>query len=227
MRKKISYLLKILVVICSLGGVTLSSVLSKRHGYGEWWRAFLYFTGQSNLWLGLSFLMLLIVPLISKSWYDKKSQVLYLFKYISTVCITVTFIVFSVFLAPFAPPEYYLFGVSSFLTHIFAPIFAITDFFVDDHPYNLNSKKALWTTVPPFFYTVVVISLVALKVDFGRGEPYPYYFFNIYSPAGLFGFSVIPPYFVGTFYWILGLALSVYFIARLYARLKTKVRKNA
>ena len=126
MRKRFSYILKILVSICSLGGVALSSVLSNKHGYGEWWRAFLYFTGQSNIWLGVSFVLLLVSPLINRSWFNKNKQVLYLFKYISTVCITVTLIVFSVFLAPFAPPEYYLFGVSSFLTHIFAPIFAIT-----------------------------------------------------------------------------------------------------
>ena len=141
-------------------------------------------------------------------------------KYITTVCITITFIVFNVFLLPFAPPEYKLLTLVSIMAHNLSPIFAVTDFFVDEFTIPFSKKKAFATTIPPLIYTFMVFILSTLHVDFGRGEEFPYYFMNMYSPAGFFGFSKIPPYFVGTFYWIVGLASIVVMIALLYAKLK-------
>lgn len=227
MRRKISLVLKILVVLCSLGGVLLNFVNASRDGYGRWWNTLLYFTGQSNIWLGLTFIAVLIINSIKGGHVEKIKKTAYIFKYIFTVCITITCIVFSVFLAPFAPPEYHLFVFSSFLTHIFAPTFAVIDFFVDEYKIKFTKKSAWLCVIPPFIYTVVVCFLVGFRVDFGRGDFFPYYFFNFYSPAGMFGFSLIPPYFAGTFYWVVMLALMVFGIGRLYARFKNPAEKTS
>lgn len=227
MRKKISFALKILVVLTSLGGVFISFFSAVKDGYHSWADRFLYFTGQSNLWLGFTFLAIIIHSFTRGVKKEIRKKRLYTLKYIFTVCITVTCIVFCVFLAPFAPAEYHLWNFSSFLTHIFSPAFAIADFFVDEYSMRLTKKQALLTTVPPFIYTMAVVLLAAFHADFGRGDPYPYYFMNIYSPSGFFGFSNVAPYFAGTFYWILALAAMVFGIALLYARFKNPTKKRS
>ena len=60
-RCAISYIFKCLTVIFSLGGVLLSFLTAKEEGYFPWYTRLFYFTAQSNIWIGLTFLTILIV----------------------------------------------------------------------------------------------------------------------------------------------------------------------
>ena len=222
-KRKFSYVLKILTVCCSLGGVLLSLIFARRDGYSHWTRRTFYFTAQSNMWIGFTTLAILLLPLLPLK-LQKIKNFLYLFKYVFTVCIAMTAIVFLGFLAPFADQSYHVWEFSSFLTHVFSPLFAILDFFVDDYKINLNKNSIFLVAVPPLFYIGFSAVLSAFSVDFGRGVNYPYFFMNHYSKAGVFGFSKEVPL-LGTFYWICFFAIITMCLGFFFAKIKNKTTK--
>lgn len=221
-RAKISFFIKILVATFSLGGVTMGVFTAKRDGYSAWWRRTAYFTTQSNIWLGLLFLSLIIMPIINRSFFEKHKRFLYVLKYAFTVSITMTALVFCCFLAPFADKTYHVWSIISLFTHVFSPTLAVADFFVDDYKLNFNKKLILFPLLPPLLYVIVSAILSVFNFDFGRGVNYPYFFMNHFSPAGVFGFSKQKPFFIGSFYWITFLAILTITIAFIYAKLKIK-----
>lgn len=223
-RNAISFMLKCLTVIFSLGGVLLSFLTAKQEGYFPWYTRLFYFTAQSNIWIGLTFLTILIVTFFfprARRFKDK----LYFFKFAFTSSITITALVFFCFLAPFADASYHVWSLSSFMTHLFAPVLAIVDFFVDDYPVYLTKKQRFCAVVPPTIWITIVSIMSILKVDFGRGVFYPYPFFNFYSQLGIFGFSKELPL-MGAFYWIIGIGFMFFITGIIYAKLKAVQRRK-
>ncbi len=216
--KKISILLKLLTLVSSIGGVTISLFESTAHGYSHWSKRFLYFTAQSNLWIGFTMLALLVCALLKK----KPPAFLYVFKYIFTVSITVTGLIFTCLLGPFGDASYHLWVFSSWLTHVFSPAFAIADFFLDREKIPLTAGQVWICILPPLFYCGLTIALETVGTDFGRGLAYPYFFMDIYSPVGLFGFSDQLPFFAGSFYWFTVIAAIILGLGILYFRLHEK-----
>ena len=210
-KNKTSIILKIGIVLSALGGVALSLIEYKQDGYSSWYRRLLYFTAQSNIWIGVTCLLLTFSSIFHTS--EKWRHALYVCKYIFTVSITITGLVFCTLLAPFAPKSYHLWVLSGYLTHIFTPSFAILDFFIDDYPLKIEKKHVLLSVIPPSFYFISTMVFSFFKVDFGRGEFYPYYFLNFRSPAGIFGFSNQAPFFIGSFYWMIAFSLLIILIA--------------
>lgn len=220
------FMLKCLTAISSLGGLILSFLTSKNEGYKVGLARLTYFTGQSNLWIGTATLFLIVAQLFLPN-AKKLTSILYVFKYIFTVSIAITAIVFFCFLAPFATPRYHVWSYSSILTHLFAPLFAIFDFFLDDYHYNFSLRQKLYTIIPPSAYVTFSLLLSLFKVDFGRGVSYPYFFLNYFAPWGLFAIINRPPYILGTFYWLIILPSMVIMVGFLFAKLKSMQNKNA
>ena len=174
-RNALSMLLKYLTVCASLGGVLLSLMNARQDGYSHWGKRLLYFTAQSNIWLGFTFLFILLLPLKKKNaelWKER----LYLLKYIFTVSITITGIVFCALLAPFSDDSYHPWEICNLLTHVFSPLFAIIDFFLDPYHIPLYKKQIFLTLLPPLAYFSLASILGAVHTDFGRGVSYPYFF---------------------------------------------------
>ncbi len=220
-KQAVSMSLKTLTVLSALLGVALSMRYAVTDGYSHWSKRLLYFTAQSNLWTGFTFLALLIFS-FRKHTNEKYKRSLYLLKYIFTVSITVTGVVYCGFLGPFSDPSYRPWSFSSILTHACTPVFAVADFFMDDYKIALGRKEILLCALPPLFYVLFAAVLFFLHTDFGRGVNYPYFFMNYTSPVGLFGFSKRLPFFMGTFYWLAILTALVLGIAALYAKLRGK-----
>lgn len=217
LKDRFSITLKILTVISSLGGLIISLTTAKFDGYSHWTKRLAYFTAQSNIWIGITFLAVLF----TKNSNAKIKNALYLMKYAFTVSITMTGLVFLSFLAPFADESYHVWSISGCLTHVFSPIFAIADFFIDDYKIPIKGKRTFIAVIPPALYVGVSAILTALNFDFGRGDAYPYFFMNYLSPAGVFGFSKTYPFFIGYFYWIAALALITALIGIFYSKLTT------
>ncbi|MBQ8292154.1 MAG: hypothetical protein IJX88_06605 [Clostridia bacterium] len=223
-RKNFSYLFKILVVLCSLGGVTLSLAQAHHDGFSHWAKRLLYFTAQSNLWIGITCLLLLFLPFLYPS--EKTVQRLYLLKFVFTVSIAVTCLVFCGLLGPFADKSMHPWSFSSFLTHVFSPIFALIDYFLDPYPIKLKKGQFVLALLPPLFYVLIASILNLQGIDFGRGDPYPYFFLHYRSPVGLFGFSNAFPFYAGTFYWLALFAFVVFIIAGLFSKAKSHEKKR-
>lgn len=226
MREKISFTLKWTVLVLSFSGVIWSFFNAEADGYSHWTKRLLYFTSQSNIWVALSMLAILVVSLTSLSKRARLKNFLYILKYVFTVSITLTGFIFCVVLAPGAAKDNYnAWSGASIMTHVLVPVLTIVDFFLDTYRVSLKKRHMFLTAVPPFIYMIFATVLVLMRVDFGRGDAFPYFFFNYYSPAGFFGFSDEMPYILGSFYWIIFMFLLIVGVGALYRRLYSLKKK--
>jgi len=223
MKDKLSKYLKLAIFITSFSGVIWSFFSATADGYSHWATRLLYFTGQSNIWIGLTALAMLIFSLLKPNVSPRVKNALYILRYVFTVSITLTALIFCGVLAPTAHKSgYNAFTGASILTHMIVPTLAVVDFFLDTYRVKLSGKHVSLSIVPPLIYLVFASILCILKVDFGRGDPFPYVFFNFYSPAGVFGFSSEMPYVIGSFYWMLFMLGIIIGVGTLYKKLYSK-----
>ena len=129
-RKITSIVLKSIVVLAATVGVIIQ--------VAETYVSLLYFTIQSNIWIGVTCLVGLVLMLTNKPI----KNAMYLIKLIFTVSITLTGVVYCTLLAPFMGEQAYSF--SSTLLHVVVPVVAIADFLVYDY-----SGEYKWLNCPP------------------------------------------------------------------------------
>ena len=223
----ISMLLQLLTASCMVAGITLTAQMGG--GFMGGGTAFLYFTVQSNLWIGVTcalFFVLNVIALVRPSF--SIPRVLHIIKFVFTVSITLTGIVFCCVLAPTLPGSFQ--SAANVLTHVVVPIAAVADLFLC-RPQEIAYKQFAFALIPPIYYLCFAGIGYALHWDFGGGNNYPYFFLNWDSPAGAFGFSSEMPYFMGCFYWIVVMIafislLSLGYIALLRALNRRAERKS-
>ena len=228
MKTKVNILeiLEALIIIFATVGITIALASYELDGYSHPAKRLLYFTNLSNVWMAVSALILIFYRrgILRPLWLTERR--VYLIKYVFTVSITITGFVYCAILAPFAPDGYRAFSTSSVMTHIIVPTLSIADLFVDRYAGKISLRDVFLTTAPPLLYFLFSMTLSLLNVDFGLGDPYPYFFLNLKSPAGFFGFSDIPPFIFGTFYWMLIFLSMVLSFAFLFAFLRNKLTKS-
>ena len=215
MKTKYAQILKILVIATSFGGVALGLLMAWEEGYSEAWRRLLYFTAQSNLWLGITLFLSLFRFARATS---RRVALFSLLQYVFTVSILLTGLVFCLILDPYAPPDYSPWTASNLLTHACTPVLALFLYAFSPRHFQFNPKTVCVTLLPPLFYLGFVAVLTHFAVEFGRGRPAPYFFMDFRSPRAIFGLSGTPPQAVGSFYWIVLLCLIVLLLAELLAR---------
>lgn len=224
MRKKLSLIMKYVIVSTSLLGVFIALWTTKLDGYSYWGSRFLYFTNLSNLWIGFTVLAILLLPLFKKANQEKWKEKLYLLKYVFTVSITVTGLVFCCLLAPFADESYRPWSWRSIGVHVLSPLASILDFFLEEQAFPWKKRQVFYPIIPPLCYFAFALILGACGVDFGRGETFPYFFLNFKGEAGFFGFvdGDLPQF--GSMYWIILILLLILSLSMIYA-LKYKKKK--
>lgn len=207
-----------LIFLFSATGFLLSCFFAQRDGYSHWLKRLLYFTQQSNLWIGITSLIFAIL-LIKKNTSTRDLQIISILKYIFTISITITGVIFCTLLAPFADFEIWTFA--NLLTHIVVPVLSICDFFTNPNILRLQKKHIWLALVPPLVYFILTSILCMLKIDFGRGLAYPYFFMDFFSEAGFFGFIAEWPPQIGSFYWIVFFFIFIYLLSTAYFKIHT------
>lgn len=224
MRKYLSMFLKFIIVISSFTGIYLSVFSSSKFMSGL--KSLMYFTIQSNIWIGiwsLFLLILMILELIKKKTIRKRYM--YLFKQIFTVSITLTGVMYCFFLAPTSNSNN-AWSLVNLLTHVIVPISSVFDFFIDDFKVLFKKKDSLLTLIPSVYYVFFALICYLADFKFSDGNNYPYFFLNFGSPSGMFGFSDNPLYFMGTFYWILAMGLLVLGCGLVFSIINNKINKK-
>lgn len=169
-------LIKAALVIIGTLGIILTAQSSAFMGGAS---VFFFFTVQSNIFIMLMALIFLInevVVLITKKSFI--NQALLHIKYVATIAITVTFLVFFTMLAPLMGVDYLL-SFNNFSLHAIVPILAIIDFFLFDKDINLTYKTSLFATISPISYVIFVYIGAIFKLQYGENLYYPYFFLNI------------------------------------------------
>lgn len=139
------------------------------------WYAFQYYTMDSNIFAAITSIMLIFSLLKN----GKSSELIQKFRYYSTCCVTLTFIVVVTILVPIAGwhtlPNRLFMGTDLWL-HTVGPLINVFSFLVLETEFDLNKKQPLFAIIPTFIYAVIAIILNLARVIDG-----PYVFLRIYD----------------------------------------------
>ena len=221
-KKIIRMLIFSALIIVGILGIILTAVSTSFMGGAS---VFYFFTVQSNIFIiAMTFLFLghVIICLINKK--ETVNQVMLQIKFVATVAITITFLVFFTMLAPLMGVDYLL-SFKNFSLHAIVPILAIIDFIVFDTDINLSYPKSLIASIAPISYVFFVYAIgVPLKLQYAENLYFPYFFLN-YEQNGFFfekGFGVIP--------WVIVLLTAICGLSLLFCffiKLRQKaIKKN-
>ncbi len=213
-------LIKAALIIIGVLGIVLTALSTAFMGGAS---VFFFFTVQSNIFIMLMALIFLInevmVLITNKSFIN---QTLLHIKYVATVAITVTFLVFFTMLAPLMGVDYLL-SFNNFSLHAIVPILAIVDFFLFDKDIKLTYKSSLLATISPICYAIFVYIGAIFKLEYSENLYYPYFFLNIDTNGFFFekGTMGIIPWIIILLSFIIGLGCLFY----LFMKLRQKVKK--
>lgn len=216
--KAASYILKCITVISAVIGVFLSWYAG-RYSFMGGKRVFMFFTIQSNIAIAVicavgSLIMMMNRP-VGNAWFTVK--------FVGTVAITLTGLVFCFVLAPTMGK--YAWNPQNVLTHVIVPVAAVADFFVTGPYGNIKKRNIFLVTLPPLAYAIYAGIGYAAEWQFAEGINYPYFFLNWGSPAGALGFTKELPY-MGCVWWIFALLILLILIGYLYLAIIGVCRKK-
>ena len=216
-RKTVSWILKGIVIICAVSGTVISALAGKNTFMGGS-HVFMFFTIQSNIAIALVCLigMLYLIKGHAPGWW-------YVIKFVFTVSITLTGIVFCFVLAPTL--KGHAWNLQNILTHVVVPIAAVADFFVTGVRSDIRKNSVIYVTIPPLLYAVYAGIGYVSGWEFIKGANYPYFFLNWGSPAGAFGFVKGLP-FMGCVWWILAILIFLIAVGLLYLKVLDMEKKR-
>ncbi len=176
MKQKSKYLLEavlnLLIFISSLSGCI---IIFLKQGF----TMLMFYTVDSNILALLASLLVGIYALKAYKSGVKIPESIKMLKYISVCCLTVTFIVVVLVLAPMNGIKGYqmmLFSGDMLFHHLISPVLSILTFLMFDRVSYSNSKSASFALIPTIIYAVILITLNLLRIVEG---PYP--FLRVYA----------------------------------------------
>jgi len=216
-------ILKLIVVISATIGVILSAIAGIEAFMGGS-TVFMYFTIQSNILIALVCLIGMILILFKL----KTNNIWNIIKFVSTISITLTGLVFCFVLAPTMESDAW--GLANVLTHVVVPLAAIIDFFVIGIYLEYKKADVIYVIIPPLLYAIYAGIGYALNWQFSKNTNYPYFFLNWGSKAKAFGFTNELPY-MGVMWWIILLLLMLVGLGFLYLKIinviKNRIQKQS
>lgn len=225
MKKILSILIKVIAIISSLYGIirSYSGLMS-----------FTYFTILSNIFVTIILFIFLIKDILNISGRNiKYNNYLYITKFLATISITLTFLVFLTILAPTLESgiihAYIDNGAGSLCVHFITPVLAIIDFLLFDSEYKSTLSHSIYAIIPPLVYVLFIVILSSLGLRWGPMYA-PYNFLNYGAPTGWFGFDLSllgwETLGIGVFYMIVLLSIIFIFIGILFLKTKDKLKKG-
>lgn len=217
-KTRLSFLFKIIVFVSAIVG-TLLSYLASRDSFMGGSTVFMFFTTQSNIAMA-------IISLIGFCYMIRArevGQVWQIIKFVGTVAITLTGVVFCFVLAPTLGEDAW--NIQNILTHVVVPVVSVIDFFVVSGAFNIKKKSVFYVIIPPILYAIYAGIGYVNNWQFAEGYNYPYFFLNWGSKAGAFGFSDELP-FMGTAWWILALFIFLIIVGYVYLVIADRLKNR-
>lgn len=219
MKKQIIQLaIRLSLAIIGIVGIVITAVSGSFMGQNK---TFLYFTVQSNITIiaiELVFAVDALLQILGKKSFSNNA--LLLIKYVFTVAITITFLVFAFILAPTLSASYLL-SYGNFSLHFIVPILALVDFFIFNSDIKLTKVNCLLGAAMPIYYVIFFLIGIPLGVTYLNGSRAPYFFLE-YEKLTWFRFTENGP---GVIYWILILTIAIIglcYLFYLFMRLRQK-----
>ena len=218
----IQLIIRLVLAAVGISGIVITVISSSSIGQSK---AFLYFTIQSNITIILVELLFAfdaLLQLLGKKSFVSNAHLLV--KYLFTVAITITFLVFVSMLAPTLGMNYLL-SYGNFSLHFIVPILALIDFFVFNNDIRLTKFNCLFGIAMPIYYMFFFLAGIPLGVRYINNDIAPYFFLN-YEQITWFNFTSKGP---GVFYWLIILTAGIVglcYLFYLFMWLRQKPRKK-
>ena len=190
----------------------------------------LYFTTQSNIWIMLIALVMVFYD-IAKTTIPK---IVYVIKYIFTVSIMVTGIVYNLILAPqyaiYFGSFFKAYSMSVTILHVVVTLLAFISYVLfDENPFKRKFNLLGYTMPMLYFLFIIVLSIVSSNdyiFDGMDGAPsrFPYFFLD-YINNGWFTLTGNIAK-LGTFYWFLISLVLVVAISQLLRFVQRKISQS-
>ena len=170
--------------------------------------AFKFFTVDSNILMGITALIFAISEYKIINQKEKKiSSKLYVLKLISTVGVTLTFIVTTFYLAPFIVDNFFvLFKNSNLFFHLIIPILSLVTFVFFEHA-NIKFKYTFYGLIPVILYGLFYVTNVLIHIENGAVlKKYDWYFFaqgGLLTTIFVFVFLHVLTYIISLSIWFL------------------------
>lgn len=219
------FIFNLLLVICVIFGQYFS--FTKRSYLNATGSPLLYFTNQSNVWIGVIALVFVIFDFVVlvKNKDIEKPNYLYIIKFMCTVAITLTGVIFNFILYPQAVinniPLLY-FSLHNFFVHVIVPVLSVISYIIFDYRFRTTKFTFLFATILPIYYLCFSLILSANNVYFTKDSTVPYFFLD-YKTYGWFNISSNG---LGVFYWIIIVILMICIIAIIFIVIKNARAKH-
>lgn len=164
----LAIILNFIIFILEIIGAVLSI---QRHGI----LAFTFYTENSNYYALFVSLIFCIGGIVAVIRQDYLYHWIHTLRFISTVCLTITFIIAVFVLMPFRPNmvPFMLFEGSSLYQHLLCPLLSLFSFLVLENQKPFSRNVIIYAIIPTIVYGVTCIILNILKVITG---PYPFFY---------------------------------------------------
>lgn len=208
-------IIKVSVILSAIIGVVLQMDTASG-GFMSGRSLIMYFTIQSNLWIAMIAFVGIFVAI-----FNKPAKGFYLLKYILTMGILLTYVVFSILLSPSMPLSY-LVSPSNLFVHTLTPVLAMVDYLMNDHKITVN-KQGLYGLITPAYYLVFSYTMYFAGIRFSDGSKFPYFFLDFES-NGWFTFNDGK---LGVVFWYLIVMGLIYLISEVASNIKRRNRQDA
>lgn len=170
-KKQFSLISNLLIAGMELGALLLCFIF-------EWPRTFKYYTTISNVFAGISCILLALYQIINYKTGKEIPYFAIIFKYISACMLSVTFLVVLFVLVPASGDVNemirLLFSPKLLFHHTLCPILCIISFVFFENEYKIKKKYILYSLIPTFLYAIIFIFLNAFNIVNG-----PYFFLKV------------------------------------------------
>ena len=197
MKNKKEILFNLILVICEIVGITVSSMTLHRF-------AAEYYTEDSNL-----FALLVTVIYLYYLFSNKKvPKLISILRLSALIGLSVTFLVVLFVLLPMVNFNFgFMFGGANFFLHLACPLFLFYLFMFKDKKVKLDKKDVFKSLIPTIIYSIIIIILNIFKVIEG---PYP--FLKVYKQ----------PVYMSIF-WCVAIVGGAYLLALALNKIKSKL----
>lgn len=218
-------IINILIVIFAIVGIFLN--INEPNASKN---TILYFTTQSNIWIMFICLIMLFYDILHR----KVPKVVYVIKYIFTVSILVTGIVYNLILAPqYANcfgSFFRAYSLSVTILHVIVPLLGFISYILFDEKIFKKKFNLLGCVMPLLYFLFIIILSVVSTNDYlfdgigGVQSKFPYFFLD-YINNGWFTLTRDISK-LGTFYWFIICLIFTIIISQALLYIQRKVSRT-
>ena len=163
----IIFILMVLGLVMAFTGLKFDLTFGPKPTFGYVMK---FFTVQSNIFMGIMALLFVINAILHIKKNIEMNRILFIFKYVSTVCVAITFFTVVLILTPifYRDNIFGLFYDGNFLFHLVIPVLSIITFLFFENRNDITIKITFTGMIPFIIYTIFYLIAALSHMENGK-----------------------------------------------------------